>query len=45
MKSLDRMNYLLLSKTKTFLTHLMLEILINYYQEIKIDPISTIKYQ
>ena len=44
MKLLDRVNYLLSSKIKTFPTSLTLSILINYYQEVKIDLISIIEY-
>ena len=45
MKPLSRVNYLLLSRINTFSTHLTLEVLIIYHQEVRIDLISTIEYR
>ena len=45
MKPLSQVSYLSLSKIKTFSTHFKLGVLINYYQEVKIYPISIIDYQ
>ena len=44
MKPLGRVNYLLSSRIKTFLTYFTLGVSINYHQEVKIDPISIIEY-
>ena len=45
MKSLSKINYLLSSKIHTYSIHLMLKVSINHYQKVKIDLISTTKYE